>query len=346
MVDWNAARRIAGMLSGEAPDRRLDADLPALAVRSERLVGAYTGLKATRQLPAAEGLGRHEWIDANLVSMRAMLEPATARLGSGLGPLSPILRTGAGLVIATEVGVLMGFMAQRVLGQYDLVLLDPDVPSRLLFVEPNLVAGISALGVDGGDFVAWVAIHEVTHALQFDGVPWLRPHLAGLLEELIAGMDVALDPSRLLRLPKPDDLKAVVASVRDGGIRSFALGSGQSGTLDSVQATMAVIEGYAEHVMDVVGKDELATLPALRAAMDRRRASQSAPARLLGRLLGIELKLRQYEVGKRFCDAVVAEEGIGALNRVWSGPGSLPSLAELDRPGQWLKRTRPPTVGR
>ena len=116
---------------------------------------------------------------------------------------------------------------------------------------------------------------------------------------------------------------------------------------------MAVIEGYAEHVMDVVGKEELATLPALRAAMDRRRASQSAPARLLGRLLGIELKLRQYEVGKRFCDAVVGEGGIEALNRVWSGPDALPSLAELEDPAAWRRpnacstcRGASPRIGR
>jgi uncharacterized protein (DUF2342 family) len=78
--------------------------------------------------------------------------------------------------------------------------------------------------------------------------------------------------------------------------------------------------------------------------MERRRDSPSAPARLLQRLLGFDVKLRQYRLGKSFCDAVVAAEGLRALNRVWSGPGVMPTLSELEDPGAWLARTRVPSV--
>jgi putative hydrolase len=105
---------------------------------------------------------------------------------------------------------------------------------------------------------------------------------------------------------------------------------------------MAVLEGHAEHVMDAVGAPLLPSLPRLRAALDARRRSQSAPARLLQRLLGLEMKLRQYDLGKRFCDAVVRDGGIGALNRVWHAPELLPTLAELDDPSSWRKRTGVP----
>jgi putative hydrolase len=103
---------------------------------------------------------------------------------------------------------------------------------------------------------------------------------------------------------------------------------------------MAVVEGYAEHVMDAIGEDVLPSVRSLRAALDRRRQSRSTPLRLLERLLGLELKLRQYEIGKRFCDAVVAAGGIAALNHVWTAPDALPSLAELDDPEAWLARTQ------
>ena len=66
--------------------------------------------------------------------------------------------------------------------------------------------------------------------------------------------------------------------------------------------------------------------------MDARRRSRSAPERLLERLLGLDMKMRQYEQGKCFCDAVAAEAGIEALNRVWESPEALPTEAELDRP--------------
>jgi coenzyme F420 biosynthesis associated uncharacterized protein len=231
-----------------------------------------------------------------------------------------------------------------VLGQYELVILDPDAPSRLLFVGPNLDEAAAAFGADEDELLTWVALHEVTHALQFSGVPWLRDHLAGLLREMLASLEVSVDPSRLLRLPSREDLRALVDTVAQGGLVELVTTPGQRETLDRIQATMAVLEGHAEHVMDAVGADLMPSLPRLRAAMDRRRASASAPARLLQRLLGLELKLRQYQLGKAFVDGVVERGGIEALNRVWVAPDLIPTLAELEDPEAWLARTRVPSV--
>jgi putative hydrolase len=104
---------------------------------------------------------------------------------------------------------------------------------------------------------------------------------------------------------------------------------------------MAVLEGYAEHVMDAVGEDILDDLPGMRSALGRRRRDRSGFLKLLDRLLGMDLKLRQYEEGKAFCDGAVARAGIGGLNRVWIGPEALPTVAELSDPAGWLKRTEP-----
>ena len=60
---------------------------------------------------------------------------------------------------------------------------------------------------------------------------------------------------------------------------------------------------------------------------------------MLDRLLGMDLKLRQYEQGKAFCDAVVARAGIEGLNRVWISPETMPTVAELDDAVAWLART-------
>jgi len=100
-----------------------------------------------------------------------------------------------------------------------------------------------------------------------------------------------------------------------------------------------VIEGHAEHTMDAIGEEELPSLPRLRAAMTRRRTQRPLYWRIIERLLGLELKLRQYEVGRRFCDEVVARAGAAGLAQVWKGPDSLPTLAELERPELWLERT-------
>jgi coenzyme F420 biosynthesis associated uncharacterized protein len=341
MIDWPLAQRLARHVAGEPEARSPKADLQQLASESAERVIAYTGLAPARPLPPAEGVGRAEWIAANVGSMRALLDPPLAKVGEGLGPAKPAMRLAAGVVLTAEVGVVLGFLAQRVLGQYEVVLLDTtpeDRPPRLLFVLPNLGGAARAFGADEREFLTWVALHEVTHAVQFGGVPWLQSHMAGMVRELLSHAELRIDARRALRLPGADDLRRIAETVRSGDFVGLVASPQERATLERMQATMAVLEGHAEHVMDTVGAPLLPSLPQLRAALDARRRSASAPARLLQRLLGMEMKLRQYEQGKRFCDAVVRHGGIAALNRVWEAPELLPSSAELDAPLEWLRR--------
>ncbi len=355
MIDWALAAQLADFVSSlprpGGGDAHRDASSEPLATLlrdaagdSERLVSGYTGLSPSAPLPASEAIERPEWIRANLRGMRGLLDPVTDRVGAGLGPARVPLTAVAGLLLTAEVGVIVGFLAQRVLGQYDVVLLDPDAKPRLLFVEPNLDDAVRALDADREELVRWVALHEVTHALQFAGVPWLRDHLAGLIRELTDSLTVSIDASRLRRLPSRDDLRGLVDAVREGNLVSFVAGGEQKRLIDRIQATMALIEGHAEHVMDAVGADVLPSLPRLRAAMDRRRESQGTIARLVARLIGLDLKLRQYVVGKRFCDAVVERAGVEALHRAFASPAMLPTLEELDEPQTWLARTAVPAL--
>jgi coenzyme F420 biosynthesis associated uncharacterized protein len=345
MVDWSLSRRIATAVAGEPPPAPPRPELREVAGEAERLVSAYAQLRPPAPLPEAELVDRRQWIDANLRSLPTLIEPVFDRLGEGTGALAPALRTAAGGILTGEVGLLMGYVSRRVLGQYEVVILDPDAAPRLLFVAPNLEDASRQLGADADELLRWVALHEVTHAIQFSSVSWLREHLAGLIQELVASLDVSFDPARVLRLPSRDDLRALAdALAGDGDLLSLVTTPRQRETIDRMQATMAVIEGHAEHVMDAVGAEVLPSLDRLRAAMERRRSSPSAPARILQRLLGFDVKLRQYRLGKRFCDEVVAAEGVPALNRVWSDPGVIPSLEELEDPASWLARTRVPSV--
>jgi coenzyme F420 biosynthesis associated uncharacterized protein len=268
--------------------------------------------------------------------------------GKNFGPLGPAMQIGAGLILSTEVGVVLGYLGQRVLGQYELVLLDEaveDRPPRLLFVMPNLGQAVQAFGAEEKEFMTWVALHEVTHAIQFAGVPWLHGHLAGLMRELLRSAELRIEAPRKLRVPTPDEIRRVLRALREGDLITVVTTHAERATLDRVQATMAVIEGHAEHVMDAVAPDLIPSLPELRAALDRRRRSQSGLSRLVARLLGLNLKLRQYEQGKKFCDAVVAERGAQALHHVFSGPEALPTLAELLDPRAWIARTMPGEPG-
>ena len=215
-----------------------------------------------------------------------------------------------------------------------------DAAPQLYLVAPNLHELAARMELQLADLLAWVTVHELTHAVQFASVPWLRPHLGGLVGELLRSTEVRLDIGAL-RAPTLDDARALWERARQGGLVGLVTGGAQAELLAQMQATMALVEGHAEHVMDAAGAPLVPSLARLRTALDRRRAERSPLASLLERLLGLDMKLRQYTDGKRFCDAVVAREGVAALNRAWSAPERLPTAAELADPGAWLRRTRP-----
>jgi uncharacterized protein (DUF2342 family) len=398
-IDWGAAQRIGETIAGVGGRAQYGGGVSAstiepLATDFAERVSEYTGLALPAKLPPLEVVDRPAWIAANLKTMRPLLEPLTEQLGGGstgsdnggiTSLVSGPLRSASGLLLGAQVGALTGVLSQRVLGQYDLALLDATVQPRLLLLGPNLAQAAGNLGVDRDELVLWVTIHEITHAVQFGGAPWLRDHLGGMLKELIAGLRLKQDGRSPDGDPDPNDdpgangdaapsgdtprkddqggwgpngwipklggrgfdpseLRGLIERARSGELLRLTLGDERWQLVEQMQATMSLIEGHAEHTMDAVGAEVLPSLPRLRAALNRRRETRGLPWRVLERLLGLELKMKQYEVGKRFCDAVVQAEGPRALARVWEGPELLPSTAELATPSLWLARTHVPPV--
>ncbi|MEA2296516.1 MAG: hypothetical protein QOE86_4155 [Solirubrobacteraceae bacterium] len=343
MVDWRLANTVAKAVASTTPVpdggyEAITAEVDAFGAESAQLVAGYTGLDGGDALPSPETVDRSEWAATNLRSMRSVLEPVADRVGTDLGPVAGPLRALTGTLLAVEVGALSGFLAARVLGQYEFPILDPSAPARLLMVGPNLAGAARGMQTDDRTLARWVALHETTHALQFSGVPWLREHMASRIRDLVSTLDVDVDLRKVLRLPGADDLRALVDAVRNGEVIQLVAGRERRAQLDEIQATMALIEGYAEHVMDAVGEQVLPDLGALREGLERRRRERSGLFRLLEKLIGLDMKLRQYEHGKQFCDAVVAEAGIAGLNLAWARPENLPTLAELDQPTGWFER--------
>jgi coenzyme F420 biosynthesis associated uncharacterized protein len=340
VIDWKLATTVAEGIANlkPAPEASAFEHVAGPTEESARLVSAYTGLTAD-SLPHAEPVDRPLWIQGNLNSLKTVLDPVADKLGQGMGPLSGAVSAASGALLAVEVGAVSGMLGQRVLGQYEFPILEPEAPARLLFVSPNLAVAASALDAEPDELLRWVALHEVTHALQFGGVPWLRPHIASMVRELLGGLQV--DPVRLMKLPDTSDFRSLVDKIREGDLATLIVGPERRAALDAMQAFMAVLEGYAEHVMDAVGAEILPNLPELRGAMDRRRRDRSGLLRIFEKLIGMDMKLRQYELGKKFCDAVAKGGGIAALNRVWEGPAQMPTLAELEDPDAWMARTGP-----
>jgi coenzyme F420 biosynthesis associated uncharacterized protein len=344
MVDWTLARRIAGLAAGQGTEGAPPFDAAVLSAEMEGPVAAYTRLALTSPTPSAEVVSRAEWAAVNLDTLSHILDPVAARLDDRLGfagPLAGALRAGAAATLAAEAGLVMGYLSSRVLGQYDVSLLGAETEPRLLFVGPNLDGAVRDLDVDADSFGRWICAHELTHVFQFQGVPWLREHMSGLLRRYVATLEVRIESGSAGGLPSLPDPARLVEAFREGGLAALVQSPEQRALMHEIQAAMSVIEGYSEHVMDAIAADVIPGHELLREAMDRRRRSRSAPHRIIERLLGFDVKLRQYELGKKFADAVVELGGMEALNRVWSSPEALPSSDELQHPKSWLKRTEP-----
>src|SRR6187200_859761 len=253
MVDWSLARQIARFAAGSDDGRKLDFDFDAASELALSQVSTYSGLELAGPPPPVHEVARLEWAEINLDSVAELLDPVGERLDGrlgGAGPLAGALRAATGATLSAEVGLVMGYMSQRVLGQYELSLLQPEVPPRLLFVTPNLRRAVRDLEVDEESFLRWVVLHEVTHVLQFSGVTWLREHLGALLREYLATVEVRIDRGAAGGLPALPDPSLIVERFREGGLAALVQTREQRRIMERIQSAMAVVEGYSEHVMD------------------------------------------------------------------------------------------------
>jgi coenzyme F420 biosynthesis associated uncharacterized protein len=349
-VDWRLAERVARGIAGR--DRFADSylaaslhtDFAAVSIEAEDAVADYTGLRSPS--PAiAEVVDRSGWVAANVRSMRTLLAPLTERFAERMAhnPFAPVGRRVAG----TELGVLLGYVAQRVLGQYDLLVPDDDggaTADRVYYVGANVLGLEKRYAFRPREFRLWIALHEVTHRAQFTGVPWLRPYFLEQVHSLVGGIE-----------PDPGMLFAAVGraagAVRGGrspvderGLVGLFANDAQREAMDRMQALMSLLEGHGNAVMNHLGARLVDGQARMAAVLAQRRNARGATA-LLHRLMGLEMKMRQYEVGEAFVQAVTDLAGFRALDAAWAAPEHLPTLAELHAPSTWLQRVGAVTVG-
>lgn len=338
-VDWRLAARVAGIVAGTGPPipprerGRMRRDFAELAEASDRLVREFTGLEPADGATAPAVLDRAGWIQVNLEGFRSLLGPIERRLGGGGSFTRRLARAGLGV----QIGILLGYLAQKVLGQYDL-LLAAGGTGKVYFVAPNIAAAERKAGVPARDFRLWITLHEVTHRTQFAAAPWLREHLKDLVGRYLAAVDV--DGKRLR-----ESLGRVVDALQKGpqalrrlDIISLFLSPEQQEAVGHMQAVMTVVEGHGNFVMDRVGAEHIPGQRKMKEAFARQRSRTAAPERLLQRALGVDLKYQQYSRGEAFIAAVHSRAGMEGVNRVWAGPASLPTPAELADPAAWLAR--------
>jgi coenzyme F420 biosynthesis associated uncharacterized protein len=313
-------------------------------------VAEYTGLVATGLPGEVEVFTQQAWIDANIASFRFLFDPISKKYVDLLAELEQEQAAAAGrsarrvarTVLSVQVGIIMGYMARNVLGQFDLSIPEPERGGRLYVVESNVRRVEVETRVDPTEFRQWITLHEVTHSFEFHCNGWLREYMSSSMKEYLDTIDwrglSAPDLLRKMRKSRadiPDD-----DALRAGGLISIIATPEQRAVLGRLQAMMSVLEGYSNHVMDQVGMKLLPGYETMKERFERRRESKSGAERLFQRLIGISLKLQQYKVGQAFVDAVVEQEGLAFLNRVWEKSENMPSLDEVNNPAIWIDRMK------
>lgn len=347
LVDWDLAAATARALRRPGPKVTYEeaaavvADLRRLTNEAADHVGAYTGLQPQVEHPPVRVVDRADWAGANIVGLRKVMTPLMGKLTGDHQPKG-FMATVSSRITGVQAGTVLAYLSGKVLGQYEVF---SGEPGQLLLVAPNIVEAERKLEANLRDFRLWVCLHEVTHRTQFTAVPWLRSHFltevqefvdasrgsdSGLGERIRAGVSALADAVR-----NPDSRVSVLDVVQTPAQRVV---------LDRLTAVMTLMEGHAEFVMDGVGMDVVPSVAEIRRKFNRRREAANPLEKVIRRLLGIDVKLRQYAEGRTFVHTVVERVGMDGFNKVFASPETLPRFAEITNPDAWVERVHGPVA--
>lgn len=346
LIDWEQARKVALKVSRweEAPLHQpayRQQQYERLVKRSEPLISDYLGVNLPDPVKEVRVVDRRQWLEANFSSFEQLFKPIEeiyAENGGPRGVLPLLLGDFNGRVLGAQIGVVLGFLGKRVLGQYDLSLLSPDpaVRGALYYVEPNIARVQTRLGLDDEEFRLWIALHETTHVFEFEAYPWVRDHFNGLLQ---CYFDQLNDQLSNLRGSLGQTLTRIAQNMGTGRHWiEMVLTPEQRQLFEQLQALMSLVEGYSNHIMNAVGKEILPSFDLIEKRMAERQKSKTLIEQIFYRLTGMDLKMAQYQQGEAFVNAVVNARGIAFAARVWDRAENLPTLQEIRQPEQWIAR--------
>jgi putative hydrolase len=359
-INWEIARQLAHWTATEG-ETEANPD-PLARVRIEELlrvadlhVSEATGLAttATGGLLSARVVTKSDWAMRTLDAWRPLLEQLAAALGRASetaeppdelpnDPMAKLLgnlpQAMTPLLFGMQAGSMVGHLASRALGQYDLPI--PRPPSdELLFVTATIDTFASEWSLPSDDVRMWVCLHEVAHHAVLS-----RPHVRQRLEELMNAYVGAFEPDGIgiedrLTAFDPTDLAALQETFSNPDVLFGEMESPAQAELKiPLRTLLAAIVGYVDFIMDTVGRRIIGSYGPLTEALRRRRLEEAQGTGFVARLLGVELSGTDYERGASFMRGVVERAGEEGLARLWRSARELPTPAELQAPGLWLAR--------
>lgn len=363
-VQWEQVRQVAMQIaSGGRSEPNVD---PTERIAIEELgrvadlhVADRTGLRT-----ATGGGGitvvpvtRTQWVARSADAYRPLIEALAGSIGAPPAEAEPdlgmdgndalsamlgqLMRAMSPMMLSVTAGGMLGHLATRSFGQYDLPV--PRAASdELALVLPNVDEFGAEWSIPPADLRLWLCVHEITHHAVL-AVPHVRAALETMIGDYAAGF--APDPTALVdRLGAidpsgADGLAALQSAFGDPEVMLGALQSdAQRALLPRLDALVAVIVGYVDHVMDDIGGRLLGNYAMITEALRRRRVEADESDRFVSRLFGLEVGQATYDRGAAFVDGVVERADFDALDALWRGERFLPTPAEIEAPGLWLAR--------
>ncbi len=364
-VQWDLARQLAHTVASDGqPEPNVDPieriRLEELARVAELHVSDATGLNTstTGGLVSISALSRSEWAWHTLDAWRPLFEtlakaihpaspdapPPTVEDHPGFAQLMGSLGQVMGpTLLGLQVGSALGHLARRAMGPYVLPIPRPR-SDELGLVASNISSFANDWSLPVDDVRLWVCLSELTHHSVLG-----RPHVRRRLEELLSAYVGGFRPDtaaleELLRGLDPTDPAAIQAAMGDpAALLGERATPEQTLVAGQIEALVVVLEGYADHVTDLVGSRLIASYGSLAEAMRRQRVDRDPGEAMIEQLVGMDMGQDRFDQGTVFVRGVIDRAGPDALARLWESSTTLPTPAEVGAPGLWLARIDLPT---
>jgi putative hydrolase len=352
-----AARALA---QGVAADGGTEANIdPIQRIKLEELarvvelhVEGTTGLSTGGRAYSFVPVGRAAWANQALDGWRPLLERMVAvieaaptdqaaeidEMPDGLQALLGQFATTMGpIMLGLQFGSAAGHLARQALGQYALIVPWPR-SNELLVVPENVAAFAADWSLPEDATLLWVCAHELTVQLVLD-----RPHVTARLNELLEAAvveSIAAQQGIADRLSgvadTPDSLQSLMSDPE--ALLADLLTPGIRATSDRLNALVAALTGYIDHVTAAIAEAITGSAGPLSEAWYRYRVSDSRGRQAAAALFGFDVSRAQVDRGAAFVRGVVERAGEEGLARLLTDKRTLPTPAEVDAPGLWLER--------
>jgi len=334
-VNWGLAGELGGSVAGDpgtVPDGSLE-HWTGLVETASRILSDSSAVDLSP--PPVTSLDRREWTGRSMQEFDYLAEPLGSKLASDQdSPFTPMFS----IMVGLQIGSMVGSISHRALANFDAAL-PPVGAGQLRFLAPNVTEFTESHDLEPQQAHLWIAAHELVQA-RLLGKPAIAARFRSLVGTYLEGLELNPDALPFDGIEAGFDPEKLGQMVQDPAfLTGIFTGPHQAEDLADIQAFLAMVEGYVDHLLNQLDPQLMPQLPRIREAVDRRRATPSQGEVLLQKMLGIELRRPEYRTGASFFEEIERRWGSEATVNVWSDEDKVPTAKELTDPVAWAART-------